>query len=544
MATTATSTTTTTSTRNAECCQDHVHCCPGDTLCDADASSCVNDTASVPWVEGTPAILPTLSKSFRMVRSYDTEDDDNICPDESRCPPEYSCLRALTRFSCCPLAQGISCGDGKHCCPAGHQCSADSRSCIQKEAVCAVICGDKESECPEETTCCGNSDGSWGCCPLAEGVCCEDRVHCCPAGSACNVDENKCVSLTTSKEMPIETCCMKANHNWGCCPLDQAVCCADMIHCCPHGMRCNLRDHTCDSGSSLMPLVETPVMTSVPAKASGGPEAKGEEVEEEAALTSLPTTTTTTTTTTTAASQPRPADTMGEEVVGGPVQCDPVTTCPVHTTCCFMSSSKHWGCCPIPKAVCCANGEHCCPTNYKCDESTGTCYKGEVAIPWYTKVPAVDAGSMAAPNSVACDVESKCPIHFTCCLFSSGQWGCCPLYEVTRIQLLRSVPFTRVALPQTQPRPQWEGDLSRGRGLVTHCHGTFFCSGWETCCRILPNAWACCSTSNAVCCMDMKHCCPAGYTCHVGGTCTPTVAVHWNNWRIFLSRPEKSAGIL
>uniref|UniRef100_A0A8C5NF21 Granulins domain-containing protein n=1 Tax=Gouania willdenowi TaxID=441366 RepID=A0A8C5NF21_GOUWI len=30
------------------------------------------------------------------------------------------------------------------------------------------------------------------------------------------------------------TCCMGTVQKWECCPLPQAVCCADYRHCCPH----------------------------------------------------------------------------------------------------------------------------------------------------------------------------------------------------------------------------------------------------------------------------------------------------------------------
>lgn len=34
------------------------------------------------------------------------------------------------------------------------------------EPVVAVMCSDRESECPVGTTCCETPDGSWGCCPM------------------------------------------------------------------------------------------------------------------------------------------------------------------------------------------------------------------------------------------------------------------------------------------------------------------------------------------------------------------------------------------
>ena len=42
------------------------------------------------------------------------------------------------------------------------------------------------------------------------------------------------------------------------------------------------------------------------------------------------------------------------------VECDDGSTCPTGTTCCKLSSGGY-GCCPYPKAVCCDDGEHCCP---------------------------------------------------------------------------------------------------------------------------------------------------------------------------------------
>lgn len=187
----------------AECCEDHIHCCPPETICSPYTSSCVNATVSIPWKERISALQPTVSKSFRMIKTYMGEEDDNICPDQSRCPAEFSCLKALTKFGCCPLAKGISCSDGKHCCPEGHQCSIDSRSCIKKDLVTAVLCGNSKFECPDETTCCETPEGKWGCCPMPKAVCCDDKEHCCPEGTTCNTEQMKCISTSTKKELPM-----------------------------------------------------------------------------------------------------------------------------------------------------------------------------------------------------------------------------------------------------------------------------------------------------------------------------------------------------
>ena len=39
--------------------------------------------------------------------------------------------------------------------------------------------------------------------------------------------------------------------------------------------------------------------------------------------------------------------------------------CPDGYTCCKLSSGDY-GCCPLPKAVCCSDGVHCCPNGYTC----------------------------------------------------------------------------------------------------------------------------------------------------------------------------------
>jgi hypothetical protein len=47
-------------------------------------------------------------------------------------------------------------------------------------------CPDGIQKCPDTYTCCSLVTGGYGCCPLEGGVCCADQVHCCPRGSRCN----------------------------------------------------------------------------------------------------------------------------------------------------------------------------------------------------------------------------------------------------------------------------------------------------------------------------------------------------------------------
>ncbi|XP_036794566.1 progranulin isoform X2 [Oncorhynchus mykiss] len=852
----------------AECCEDHIHCCPEGTLCVVNESMCVNGTVSLPWVERVSAKQSIYPKSFRMISAYAGDEDDNICPDKSHCPEEFSCLKATTGYGCCPIAHAVPCSDGKHCCPEGHQCSTDCSSCIkQTEPVVAVMCSDRESECPEGTTCCETPDGSWGCCPMPKAVCCEDKIHCCPEGSTCDIKQSKCIS-TTNKEMPMwakfparkraewenqnvvqvttpipdtttsanrspaslwegtsspfirtgdvpcdestacldgTTCCKTQEGGWACCPLPQAVCCSDFIHCCPHGKKCNQAAQTCDdpSGSPSEPWLKKvpavlregklpgdvtcdpthvcPDNTTCCKTASGGwaccplPEAvccedhehccphgttcdlagltcdgpSGSEpmVGKVPALTTLapdheeaatdqqgvqmddmelpteddkdvpcdestacldgttccktqeggwaccplpqavccsdfihccphgkkcnqaaqtcddpsgspsepwlkkvpavpregklpgdvtcdpthvcPDNTTCcktasggwaccplpeavccedhehccphgstcdlATLTCDGPSGPEPmvvkvpalttqapdheeapADHQGvqmddmelptedddieEDEELHRTQCDAHTSCPKDATCCFMKSTQKWGCCPLPQAVCCADGEHCCPKDYICDMSKTSCSKGGVVIPWYNKLAAEpDDSALTAPLSVKCDTQNRCPEGSSCCQFSTGQWGCCPLRKVCvcavccadeehccpqgyscnmgsgtcqKLMFLQfqTVPLTRVSAPEP-PTPQ-ETEI--------HCGGPFVCNNEETCCKVSATTWACCPVPNAVCCSDMKHCCTTGYTCGEGGSCTQSTGFKWDHWQVFFSNKKRA----
>ncbi|KAM4884557.1 progranulin [Sylvia borin] len=54
---------------------------------------------------------------------------------------------------------------------------------------------DEKTSCPDGSTCCQLSLGTWGCCPLEQAVCCGDHQHCCPRGYTCNVATESCEKL-------------------------------------------------------------------------------------------------------------------------------------------------------------------------------------------------------------------------------------------------------------------------------------------------------------------------------------------------------------
>uniref|UniRef100_A0A671S5K7 Granulins domain-containing protein n=1 Tax=Sinocyclocheilus anshuiensis TaxID=1608454 RepID=A0A671S5K7_9TELE len=110
-------------------------------------------------------------------------------------------------------------------------------------------------------------------------------------------------------------------------------------------------------------------------------------------------------------------------------KCDETSSCPDGSTCCRLSSGK-WGCCPLPQAVCCKDGDHCCPNGYTCNEKKTSCSKAYHEVPWFTKQEArVLKGSevLFGDEDVKCDSTTSCASGSTCCKLPTGQWGCCPL---------------------------------------------------------------------------------------------------------------------
>ena len=90
---------------------------------------------------------------------------------------------------------------------------------------------------------------------------------------------------------------------------------------------------------------------------------------------------------------------------------------------------------PFFQAVCCEDHTHCCPENTKCDVSSGKCIRGDTHIDWFTKTEAVSTkvqpSVLVPPNPVKCDDSHECPTANTCCKLDSGDWGCCPVPNVS-----------------------------------------------------------------------------------------------------------------
>jgi len=190
-----------------------------------------------------------------------------------------------------------------------------------------------ESTCTSTETCCKNNENtSFGCCPFANGVCC-DQYHCCPPGFNCG--QNKCIKSNRQEsilfsqinykkpeeECPSntcresQTCCKKTSGTYSCCHYSNATCCPDGLHCCPNGFNCDIQKKECrrnNEVTKIMPHIET-----VPFQ-------KKTSIKD-------------------------------------------CRECP-HGTCCKLRNGRI-GCCPYQNAVCCSDDTNCCPYGYTCTES-------------------------------------------------------------------------------------------------------------------------------------------------------------------------------
>ncbi|XP_041829426.1 granulin b [Melanotaenia boesemani] len=527
---------------NAVCCADHIHCCPAYTTCDLSHSTCMSTQGNTPTSMKTLAAADPVAVQSKV---WAVPCNDSVaCADGSTC-----CKSSKGEWACCPLPKAVCCKDHLHCCPHGTVCNLAASTCddpsggatmplLPKTPVFPILeenskC-DGSTSCPGEATCCKTASGDWACCPLPQAVCCDDHKHCCPHATVCNLEAETCddpsgLSLplpwlkkgpSLTSEVQDEkcdkqtmcpggtTCCKKNSGQWACCPLPQAVCCNDQEHCCPKGYRCNMAEQTCDKPGDL----SLPWLQKEPAW------------------------------------QKEPSQTVSIQARPDKNMCDTQTSCPRDTTCCFMETTKKWGCCPLPKAVCCIDGDHCCPSDHTCEPHRSSCSRGPHVIPWFTKLSAqTEAGAV---TDVKCDNKSSCPAGTTCCKLQTGEWGCCPLVKaVCCADHEHCCPQGYTCNMQTGTCEKTASDLllhalpqskvvrselrDTGDDVDVPCDGTgkFHCPKHDTCCKISTTEWSCCPSPGAVCCDDSKHCCPSGYSCDLeAGGCTLQTQLTWDTF--------------
>ena len=218
-----------------------------------------------------------------------------------------------------------------------------------------VICPNRVVQCPVGSTCCPNgTDGGYGCCHKLNAVCCGDGIHCCEQGTTCDLSTFACmpsVPATVSPEVakivlgtviqrpkklmitcpdggqcePGNTCC-GVSDGWMCCPRPNAVCCGAQGQCCPHGF-------TCDGGFCVISTKR--LVTVVPANVVDEGRYDHDPYEQ------------------------------GQYASRNAMCPGSRSECPDGDTCCRRSNGDY-GCCPLPNARCCSDGQHCCPSGYNC----------------------------------------------------------------------------------------------------------------------------------------------------------------------------------
>ncbi|KAH6939554.1 hypothetical protein HPB50_019342 [Hyalomma asiaticum] len=203
---------------HAVCCPDREHCCPRGYVCDNETDACKPSH--------TGGMAPSVFLSRALGNDNRVPDSYVACDpqDDTACPSSHTCctttLGNITKRSCCPSRDAVCCTDGKHCCPKGAACDLAAGRCVHNDVYVQesrtlvltparqygkkrtssprpvsgtiVPCSDGRSHCPDGYTCCVAPSGSYSCCPLKDAVCCDDNVHCCPHGTVCNPDRGAC----------------------------------------------------------------------------------------------------------------------------------------------------------------------------------------------------------------------------------------------------------------------------------------------------------------------------------------------------------------
>lgn len=208
------------------------------------------------------------------------------------------------------------------------------------------------------------------------------------------------------------TCCQLTNGEYACCPMVNAICCDDHIHCCPDGYTCDIKDSRCNKNGEYLPFgVKFPTTKLVD-------ENKQTRISE---------------------TQTKPVTIKPTVSTLTSVVCpDGSSFCPNDYTCC-LNEDKTYGCCPMPKATCCSDHLHCCPENTKCDIEKGVCEHDESSeqshyiTTWKQKQSAHKIKNKKMFNStegsvkadpVVCKDNSTCDPLTVCCLMSNGAYGC------------------------------------------------------------------------------------------------------------------------
>ena len=411
--------------RNAVCCSDNKHCCPHGYSCDVKDGTCTRTPLLyAQFSNKKPTVSLEIKQTQSLTKRITCPDDKTQCPNKDTC-----CLLSTDVYGCCPQPNATCCADKKHCCPHGYICDKPTSTCMKagmEEQVVPLqelviktptkICRDGGS-CPNGDTCCLNGPSTYGCCPILNAVCCPDLKSCCPEGYKCDVESGTCIKGAVIKSLELielvrslsndanvitcpgneqtcpdgNTCCITVSGRYGCCPVADANCCSDHIHCCPIGFTCDVTAGTCTKSSLDCDKENCPNGTII----------KADLIEHVKRIED---------------------NIKHNEIVicpGG------VQYCLNDETCC-PNLSGGYSCCPDPNADCCSDGVHCCPSGYTCD--SGSCINSSpnektdlIELVNHVEDNIKHEEIVFCPGSV-----QYCPNGETCCLDPSGEYGCCP----------------------------------------------------------------------------------------------------------------------
>lgn len=196
--------------------------------------------------------------------------------------------------------------------------------------------------------------------------------------------------------------------------------------------------------------------------------------------------------------------------------------CANDDTCC--PSGLKYKCCPLLHAVCCNDGEHCCPENTVCDLKRRRCI-GINLVPVNSIIPIVfesliKKSDEAAANNICPNRLNFCSERETCCRTQNGNYKCCPYEFGTCCEDdLRCCPNRSICFGNTCVNEDKNVSVSTVNSFSAKrlnditCNDGHHCEDNDTCCQLSTGNWGCCPLKNAVCCSDKIHCCPEGTIC-------------------------------
>ena len=193
------------------------------------------------------------------------------------------------------------------------------------------------------------------------------------------------------------------------------------------------------------------------------------------------------------------------------VKCpDKISACPDGTTCCPLGEDTY-GCCPIPKAVCCEDQRHCCPHDTVCDTAHGKCIKHSTGeeLPIIKKTRAFKLKSDGLSSE-----EFEIPVR--------GNDDSDEVEDSEEPETRFSVPKVNAPVYSQKRNPF---KTQKEDNDVTCQDGKSKCPSGTTCCVLGGGMYGCCPIPGAVCCADHLHCCPHDTKCDTAeGRCiNPTV---------------------